>query len=80
MPEFQFEGLQDFLAMGGYAYYVWTSYLFFAVVVVWCLLQPKLERRKVLQLHKASMQRETLWFKTQQRQQLHQQAAAPEQV
>ncbi len=80
MPEFQFEGLQDFLAMGGYAYYVWTSYLFFAAVVVWCLLQPKLERHKVLQLHVARMQRETLWSKTQQQQQLQQQAAAPEQV
>jgi heme exporter protein D len=80
MPEFQFEGLQDFLAMGGYAYYVWTSYLFFTAVVVWCLLQPKLERRKVLQLHVARMQRETLWSQTQQQQQLQQQAAAPEQV
>ncbi|MFN0002884.1 MAG: heme exporter protein CcmD [Pseudohongiellaceae bacterium] len=80
MPEFQFEGLQDFMAMGGYAYYVWTSYLFFAFVVVWCLLQPKLERRKVLQLHKASMQRERLWSKTQQQQQSQHQAAAPEQV
>ena len=58
MPDFQFEGMQDFLAMGGYAFYVWISYAFFAVVVVWNLLQPRIERRKLLQLHKARMQRE----------------------
>ncbi len=58
MPEFQFDGMQDFLAMGGYAFYVWISYLFFALVVAWNLIQPRIERRKLLQLHKARMQRE----------------------
>lgn len=58
MPEFQFEGLQDFLAMGGYAFYVWMSYAFFGLIVVWSLIQPLFERRKLLQLHKARMQRE----------------------
>jgi heme exporter protein D len=58
VPEFQFDGMQDFLAMGGYAFYVWISYLFFALVVAWNLIQPRIERRKLLQLHKARMQRE----------------------
>ena len=58
MPEFQFDGVQDFLAMGGYAFYVWVSYAFFALIVGWNLIQPILERRKLLQLHKARMQRE----------------------
>ncbi len=58
MPEFQFEGIQDFLSMGGYAFAVWVSYAFFAVVVLWSLIQPRIERRKLLQLHKARMQRE----------------------
>jgi heme exporter protein D len=58
VPDFQFEGMRDFLAMGGYAFYVWVSYAFFALVVVWNLIQPRIERRKLLQLHKARMQRE----------------------
>ena len=58
MPEFQFDGIGDFLAMGGYAFYVWISYLVFALVVIWNLLQPRIERRKLLHLHKARMQRE----------------------
>jgi heme exporter protein D len=56
--EFQFEGVRDFLNMGGYAFAVWVSYAFFALVVVWSLLQPRIERRKLLQLHKARMRRE----------------------
>lgn len=58
MPEFQFDGMQDFFSMGGYAFYVWISYAFFALVVMWSLLQPRIARRKLLQLHKARMQRE----------------------
>ena len=45
--EFQFEGLADFLYMGGYAFYVWTCYVFFSVVMGWNLIAPVLERRKV---------------------------------
>lgn len=59
MPDFQFDGLADFLDMGGYAFYVWMSYLFFAVVMAWNLIQPRLQRRKVLKLIKARMQRES---------------------
>ncbi len=58
MPEFQFESLADFLDMGGYAFYVWASYAFFIVVMGWNLLAPLLDRRKVLLLLKARMERD----------------------
>lgn len=58
MPEFQFEGLQDFLDMGGYALYVWVSYFAFMLVLAWSLIVPRLTRRRLLKLHKARMQRE----------------------
>jgi heme exporter protein D len=58
VPEFQFEGIGDFFDMGGYAFYVWISYAFFAVVVAWSLIQPRITKRKLLQLHRARMQRE----------------------
>ena len=56
--EFQFEGLADFLYMGGSAFYVWTCYVFFSVVMGWNLIAPVLERRKVMSLLKARVQRE----------------------
>lgn len=58
MPEFQFEGLGAFLAMGGDAFFVWTAYLLFAVSVVWNLVQPRFERHRVLNLLKTRQQRE----------------------
>ena len=58
MPDFQFESLQDFLAMGGYAGYVWGSYGLFAVFMSWILIQPRLQRRKVMQLLQARARRE----------------------
>jgi heme exporter protein D len=59
MFDFQFDSLGDFLAMGGYAYVVWGSYGFFAIVMVWNLIQPRLDRRNVIRLLKARMQRES---------------------
>jgi len=58
MPEFQFDGIADFLAMGGYSYYVWMAYGFFFIVMGWNLIQPRLERRKILQLLQARRQRD----------------------
>ena len=58
MPEFQFDGLGDFLAMGGDAFFVWTAYLLFAISITWNLVQPRFERRRVLNLLKARQQRE----------------------
>ncbi|NBD96059.1 MAG: heme exporter protein CcmD [Gammaproteobacteria bacterium] len=31
-----------------YAFYVWTSYGLFAVVVAWQFLQPRLRRRRIV--------------------------------
>lgn len=58
MFEFQFDNVADFLDMGGNALYVWASYGFFAIVMAWNLIQPRMERRKVMQLLKARRQRE----------------------
>lgn len=42
------EAVADFFAMGGYAFYVWTSYGFFAIVMLWITLSPILKRRATL--------------------------------
>ncbi len=31
-----------------YAFYVWTSYGLFAVIMAWQFLQPRLRRRRIL--------------------------------
>jgi heme exporter protein D len=58
MPDIQFDSLGDFLNMGGYAFYVWTAYLFWAVVLGTSLVMPLLDRKRVIKLLKARMQRE----------------------
>lgn len=58
MFDFQFDSLSDFLAMGGYAEYVWPSYLVFAVVVAYNLLQPKWARKKFFKQQTARLQRD----------------------
>jgi heme exporter protein D len=58
MPDIQFDSLGDFLNMGGYAFYVWTAYLFWAVVLGTSLVLPLLDRKRVMKLLKARMQRD----------------------
>jgi heme exporter protein D len=58
MPDIQFDSFSDFLAMGGYAFYVWTAYLFWAVVLGTSLVMPLLDRKRVIKMLKARMQRE----------------------
>ena len=58
MPEIQFESFTDFLNMGGYAFYVWTSYLFCTLVLVVNLILPLRERSRLMKVLKARMQRE----------------------
>ncbi len=41
-------GLQNFLAMGGYAAYVWPAYAIFFVVLMADALAPTLRRRRAL--------------------------------
>ena len=58
MFEFQFDSLAGFFAMGGYAFYVWAAYGCFFIVMGWNLIQPRIERRRVLQLLRARQQRD----------------------
>jgi len=59
MPDFQFSSVQDFLAMGGYAGFVWISYGVFAAGMAWVLIQPRLQRRRVMQLLYARSKRDS---------------------
>lgn len=58
MPEIQFDSFSDFLDMGGYAFYVWTAYFIAFVVLAANLVLPLRDRKRVLKLLKARMQRE----------------------
>jgi len=40
--------LTEFLHMGGYAFYVWTSYGLTTVVLLWNVLAPVLQRKQIL--------------------------------
>ena len=40
--------MKEFFAMGGYAFYVWTSYGIALVVLVINLVSPVIQRRKLL--------------------------------
>ena len=40
--------MSDFFAMGGYAAYVWWSYVVFFVVLIADALAPMWQRRKIL--------------------------------
>lgn len=40
--------MKEFFAMGGYAFYVWTSYSIALIVLVYNLLAPMMHRRRLL--------------------------------
>jgi heme exporter protein D len=50
--------MADFLAMGGYAAYVWASYGVFAVVLLIDALSPLLQRRRALRELRGRLKRE----------------------
>jgi heme exporter protein CcmD len=58
MPEFQFEGVGDFFAMGGYGLYVWVSYGFFLVVMGFNLWLPLRQRANTMRLLQARQLRQ----------------------
>lgn len=66
----RFESFSDFLAMGGYAGYVWSAYAFFALVLVFNIWQPILARKNFLkrQLKREQVQQERA--RAQQRQEV----------
>jgi heme exporter protein D len=45
----QWNSFQDFWHMGGYGFYVWTSYGLTAVVVAVEIVQTRMRRKRVLQ-------------------------------
>jgi heme exporter protein D len=50
--------LQSFLAMGGYAIYVWPAYGVFFIVLLLDWLAPQFRRRKLLRELRARMARQ----------------------
>jgi len=38
----------EFFHMGGYAFYVWTSWGLTAVILFWLWIQPKLAKAKII--------------------------------
>lgn len=53
-----FTGLQDFLAMGGYAAYVWSAYAVFFIVLLADTLVPTVRRRQVVRALRAQLARQ----------------------
>lgn len=51
--------LQHFLAMGGYAAYVWSAYAVFFIVLIADALAPRLRRRRVLRELRARLARQS---------------------
>ena len=50
--------MDDFLAMGGYAGYVWPAYAVFLVVLVADYLAPVVQRRRILRELRGRMARQ----------------------
>ncbi|HUW54580.1 MAG TPA: heme exporter protein CcmD [Rhodanobacter sp.] len=51
--------MQVFLAMGGYAAYVWPAYALFFIVLIADTLAPVLRRRRVLRELRARLARQS---------------------
>lgn len=52
--------LQEFLAMGGYGFYVWTSYGICLVVLVANVLIPVIQRKQFLRQQGLKQKRQNL--------------------
>jgi len=50
--------LHEFLAMGGYAAYVWPAYAVFFIVLIADTVAPRLRRRRVLRELRARLARQ----------------------
>ena len=51
--------MSDILAMGGYGFYVWTSYGLMLAVLLWDAIAPALRRRQALRDVRAQIRRQT---------------------
>lgn len=54
----QFHSFAEFIAMGTHGFYVWLAYGFAALVVAWNVLQPILQRRRLLKQQAQRLRRE----------------------
>ncbi|WP_430461935.1 heme exporter protein CcmD [Thalassolituus sp. LLYu03] len=54
----EFNSVSEFLAMGNHGFYIWLSYGLTAVVVAWNVLQPLLQRRRLLKEQAQRLRRE----------------------
>ncbi len=52
-----FDGLGEFLRMGGHALYVWLSYALAAAVVIYNIVAPKWRRRRFLAEQRGRLRR-----------------------
>ena len=50
----------EFFNMGGYAFYVWTSYALFLAVIVANIVLPIMQRKKVITHIKRTIRREAI--------------------
>ena len=50
----------EFFDMGGYAFFVWTSYALFVVIIAANVIAPILQRRKIIARIKRAIKREDL--------------------
>jgi heme exporter protein D len=50
--------MADFLGMGGYAAYVWTAYVVFAIVILFDAVMPLLQRQRALNQLRGRLRRE----------------------
>jgi heme exporter protein D len=50
----------EFFAMGGYAFFVWTSYGITLLVILLNIVMPMIERKKVISRVKRAIRREQL--------------------
>ena len=53
----QFDGVADFLAMGGHGIYVWSAYLIAAGVVLFTVFWPLWRRRRFFVLQRGRLRR-----------------------
>jgi heme exporter protein D len=51
--------VQNFLAMGGYAVYVWPAYAVFFIVLIADTIAPRLRRQRLLRELRARLARQT---------------------
>lgn len=56
--ELQFQSFAAFIAMGKHGFYVWLAYGLTALVIIWNVLQPVLQRRRLLKQQAQQLRRE----------------------